>query len=335
MPSSDSISALLLRVEGKSFRAAVEQLELVDLPDEGELLVRVQYSSINYKDALAITNQGKIIRGEFPFVPGIDLAAVILESSDNRFKEGDLVIGTGGGLGETSWGGLSSVQRISSRWVVHLPGPLSSFDAMAIGTAGVTGMLSVMALENAGVRPEHGEILITGATGGVGSFAINILSRAGYDTVACTGKKDAVEYLKMLGANRIIDREEFGKSPMRALDSISWAGAVDTVGSVVLAKIISQTARHGSVAVCGMAGGSDLSTSVFPFILRGVNLLGIDSNTCPLPDREKVWARFAEEYSSEFLHRITTQIELEDTLNLAPEFVMGRIKGRYVVRLPE
>lgn len=329
----DTIKSLLIRKTESTFGVAVEKVDMGDLPTDGELLVRIQYSCINYKDALAITNQGNIIRGEYPFVPGIDLAGIVMESSDMRYQAGDSVVGTGGGLGEIHWGGLSSIQRISSEWIVTVPERLSAFDAMVIGTAGVTAMLSVVALEEAGIRPENGEILVTGATGGVGSLSIRLLANAGYTVVACTGKTDVHDYLTGLGAARVLDRSEFSGTRLRPMDKVKWAGAVDTVGSQTLARIISQIGRHGAIAVCGLAGGSDLHLSVFPFILRGIKLLGIDSNTCPVPVRQRVWARLAEELSSDFLRSITTEIGLDEVVGLADSFVKGKIKGRYVVRV--
>jgi acrylyl-CoA reductase (NADPH) len=235
------IKALLVRDSDLGIKSSVEEIVASDLPQDGELLVKVHHSSINYKDALAITNNGKIIRGPLPFVPGIDLVGTVVQSTDDRFPVGIKVIGTGGGLGETTWGGLSTLQRVPSKWFVRLPPELSPHDSMVIGTAGVTAMLSVMALERAGVRPDAGDILVTGATGGVGSFAVKLLSIAGYNAIACTGKKDAAPYLSSLGATRIVDRHQFNSGPQRPLDKATWAGAIDTLGTSTLARIISQT----------------------------------------------------------------------------------------------
>ncbi len=333
--SDQILRALLLRNERGGFSASVENLDFDDLPQAGDVLVQISFSCLNYKDALAVTDESPIVRGDYPFVPGIDLAGTVIESDDPLFHEGDIVISTGGGIGEKCWGGLSTAQRIPSKYLVKAPIGLSTRHAMIFGTAGVTAMLSVMDLENAGVKPEHGEVLVTGATGGVGSFSIMLLQKAGFDVVACTGKPEAAEYLKRLGATRILNRREYELEKLRPLDKSRWTAAVDTVGGTLLARVISQINTHGAVAVCGLAGGSELNTTVFPFILRGINLLGIDSNTCSVPIRENVWARMLEDISVPELEAMATEITLDDVVDISRQFLAGKITGRYYVSLDD
>jgi len=329
----ETFRALVADRNGDTFSTNIRSLNIADLPAGGELLVNVAFSSVNYKDALAISDSGPIIRGEFPFVPGIDLAGTVIESSDDRFHPGDRIIGTGGGLGETAWGGYSEYQRISSRWIVHLPRQMTFEEAMAIGTAGVTAMLSLLTIQEQGVETDSGEILVTGATGGVGSIAVKLLSEAGYRVVACTGKMEEEKYLRSLGATRIMNRREYDSGPIRPMARARWAGAVDNAGSTFLARILSETDRHGVVASCGLAAGSDLNTTVFPFILRGVRLIGIDSNTCPVALREKVWRRFAESENLAHFSDLSTVVTLEELQALSKQFMDGRIRGRYIVRV--
>jgi acrylyl-CoA reductase (NADPH) len=286
--------ALVLEKSDSGITSGVMAIRQEDLPD-GDVVVSVLFSSLNYKDALAVTGKGKIIRGEYPFIPGIDLVGHVEDSTSALFAPGDLVIGTGWGLGETRWGGYTQVQRIKGSSLVGLPEKLSPEKAMILGTAGLTAMLSVSALEKHGCSPDQREVVVTGASGGVGSIAVALLAQLGYRVAASTGSADAHAYLLRLGAARIIDRQVLGQGPSRPMDSARWAGAVDSVGGSTLATIISQLDTHASAASCGLAGGHELHTTVFPFILRGVNLLGIDSNTCPT---EHGWRPFFPTTSS-------------------------------------
>ena len=324
-------NALMLDRAEEGLSAAVRTLNRDDLP-EGEVLVAIAYSSVNYKDALAVTGKGKIIRGAFPFVPGIDLVGRVEASDAPAFQEGDPVILTGGGLGERTWGGYSQMQRVSPQWLVPLPDAMTPLRAMEMGTAGFTAMLSVMALEEHGVSPDSGEVVVTGASGGVGSIAVALLAGLGYTVIASSGSEDAYDYLRALGAARIIPRDELGQGPERPLASARWMGAVDTVGGETLAAVLSTLGRHGSVAVCGNAGGHHLSTTVFPFILRGVNLLGIDSNTTPLPRRRAAWERLVTDLPEQAAAMIRSDlISLNQIPATCERFFEGGVRGRIVV----
>ena len=260
---------------------------------EGAITVDVLYSGINYKDGLAVTGRGKVIRAPFPFIPGIDFSGRVVTSEAPGFAAGDLVVQTGGGCGETFWGGYTQRQCVQADSLVKVPAELSCEQCMIMGTAGVTAMLSVMALEKHGLAPEHGEVVVTGASGGVGSFAVALLSGLGYRVVASTGTGKAAAGLTALGAARIIDREVLGSGPRRPLESACYAGAIDTLGGATLAAVISRLERHGCVAACGNVTGADLHTTVYPFILRGASILGIDSNFPSPDDRRTVWRRLA------------------------------------------
>ena len=324
-------NALLLDTSGGQLTASVERLGDDRLP-EGDVLLDVLYSSLNYKDALAVTGEGKIIRGNYPFVPGIDLVARVKESSNAAFAEGDDVIGTGWGLGENRWGGYAQCQRVEADGLVPLPDGMTPRQAMVAGTAGFTAMLSVMALEAHGAAPGGGEVVVTGASGGVGSLAVAVLAALGYEAVASTGSADAQGYLDDLGAARLIPREELGVGPQRPMESARWAGAVDTVGGDTLAAVLATLNRHGSAAACGNAGGAELHTTVFPFILRGVSLLGIDSNTCPNERRRVAWRRLAERLTEDHYDRITDRvIGLADVPQASRDLLNGKIRGRVVV----
>lgn len=323
--------ALLLHREADAVRAEVAVLEEERLP-AGTVLVDVAYSSLNYKDGLAITGRGKVVRGEYPFVPGIDLAGRVVEDATGTFAPGDAVVLTGWGLGEAYWGGFAERARVRAEHLVRLPDGLSLEQAMVIGTAGFTAMLAVMALEDHGVAPEGGEVVVTGASGGAGSVAVALLGRLGYAVVASTGTEAAHDYLRSLGAARIIDRDELGRGPQRPLEAARWAGAIDSVGGPTLSAILAQLRTHGSVAAYGNAQSHELHTTVFPFILRGVNLLGIDSNTCPMPRREAAWQRLAGLLSDDLLgtlHRET--ITLERLPDFAERITRGETLGRIVV----
>lgn len=327
-------SALVLDTESGGARARVRQLEERDLPAAGpdEVRLEVFYSSLNYKDGLAVTGSGQVIRGEYPIVPGIDLVGRVLKSNHDAFTEGELAIGTGWQLGEVDWGGYTQRAKVAGRKLVLLPGGLSPAQAMTIGTAGFTAMLSVMALEEHQVQPDDGEVVVTGASGGAGSIAVALLDTLGYDVVASTGSEEAHEYLRGLGADRIVDRREFGDGPTRPMESGAWAGAIDAVGGDTLATLIAQLQRHGSVASFGNAGGHDLHTTVLPFILRGVNLLGIDSNTCPNDRRRTAWRRLADLLGENHYERIRARtISLDDIPDASRGLLAGQVQGRIVV----
>lgn len=323
--------ALVLKQE-PAFSASVDTLHLSDLKNEGDVVVRVTWSGINYKDALAVTNSGKIIRGAFPFVPGIDLAGEVESSSNPLFKKGDEVLSTGWGLGENIWGGYSQFQRLNASSLIKIPAGLTQKQAMIAGTAGLTAMLAAMEIEK-GPNQNGGKYLVTGATGGVGSFSVMALSRAGYLVTAVTGKKEAHDYLQALGATEILDRSVLSNGAKHALDKALWSGCIDSVGSTTLESVLSNTERHGTVAACGLAGGADLNTSVFPFILRGVRLIGIDSNTCPNPVRSEAWKRIAELAQHVDFNALAEEITLDEVADAAQQLMEGRVTGRYVVRV--
>lgn len=314
---------------GDPYTAQIRQARLDELPP-GEVLVRVAYSSLNYKDGLAITGAGKVIRN-FPMVPGIDLAGTVLESASPEYKPGDPVILTGWGVGERHWGGLSELARVRAEWLVPLPEGLTLQQAMGIGTAGFTAMLAVMALEAHSIDPAR-EVLVTGAAGGVGSLAVALLAQRGYRVVASTGRLSEEAYLKSLGASEILDRAVLS-APGKPLESERFGGAVDTVGGAVLAGVLPRMAYGGSVAACGNAGGAKLETTVFPFILRGVNLLGIDSVMCPKEKRLLAWQRLARELPKPLLEATLQTVSLEEVPVLAQAILQGRVRGRVVVKL--
>ena len=326
-PSERNNPFKALVLDGKE--AAFRQLTSADLGD-GDVLVRVEYSSLNYKDGLAITGKGKVVR-KFPMVPGIDLAGEVVESGSAEFSPGQKVVAVGQGLGETRWGGYSQFQRVSSSALNLIPAGLDPCRAMAIGTAGFTAMLSVLALEHAGIKPADREVIVTGAAGGVGSVAIILLHQLGYKVAASTGRPETHEYLKELGANTIVDRETLAQKGA-PLASERWAGGIDSVGGQTLANVIGSTVSFGAVAACGLAGGSDLPLTVFPFILRNVSLLGISSPLTPKGLREQAWNRLAHDVPLAVLDKIT-QIEPMDRLfELAPEILAGKVRGRIAIR---
>lgn len=297
---------------------------------EGDVLVQVDYSTLNYKDSLAMTNRSPIIRS-FPMIPGIDLAGTVLDSSNAGFRAGERVVLNGYGLSQTHHGGLAQRARVPGQWLVKLPDSISSKDAMAIGTAGYTAMLCVLALEHGGVKPEHGDILVTGANGGVGSIAVAILSKLGYRVVASTGRPEHAQYLKDLGAAELIDRATLAAPRTRGLDAERWAGVVDVAGSHTLANALAQTRYRGVVAAAGLAQGDDLTTSVLPFILRNVTLAGIDSVQAPHNVREEAWKRLATDLNLGKLASTVEVIGLKDVLDIFPAFLEGKVRGRLVV----
>ena len=325
-----TFKALVLTQEDGRTVGTIRNLRDTDLPD-GDVLLAVEYSSLNYKDGLAITGKGKIVR-QWPLVPGIDLAGRVLESASPDYSAGDNVVLTGWGVGEKYWGGYSQHQRVQSKWLVPLPAGLDSRRAMAIGTAGFTAMLCVMTLEEAGVTPNKGPVLVTGATGGVGSISVAILHKLGYQVTAVSGKPDAEGFLRDLGATEILTRDEMSQPP-RPLEGQRWAGAVDTVGSTMLARVIAETDYNGCVAACGLAGGFDLPTTVMPFILRNVSLRGVDSVSCPVERRKQAWQRLVSDLPTRALGEIGQVASLEQLPELAEKITTGAIRGRVIVDL--
>lgn len=323
--------ALVLNQEEKRTISAIEQIDEAQLP-EGEVVVAVDYSSLNYKDGLAITGKGKIIRN-FPMVPGIDMAGKVISSEDGRYKEGDEVVLTGWGVGENHWGGMAEKAKLKADWLVPLPKGLDAKKAMMVGTAGFTAMLCVQAIIDSGVKPEDGEILVTGASGGVGSVSVTLLSQLGYKVAAVTGRSEVNgPLLEKLGASRIIERGEF-EEPARPLEKQIWAGAVDTVGSKVLAKVLAQMDYNSTVAACGLAGGFDLPTTVMPFILRNVRLQGVDSVSCPVEKRIAAWEKLSELLPESYFEQACTEIALEEAPKYAEDITNGQVTGRVVIKL--
>jgi acrylyl-CoA reductase (NADPH) len=325
--------ALLLEKDEAGFRAGVTTLDEARLPpvNEGAVLVQPEYSTINYKDALALTNRSPVVR-LWPMVPGIDGAGTVLESRHADWKAGDRFVVNGWGVGETHWGCLAERARLKGDWLVKLPGAFTPRQAMAIGTAGYTAMLCVQALERHGVAAGAGDVLVTGATGGVGSIAIALLARRGHKVVAATGKAGETGYLTSLGAASVIDRAELG-APGKPLQKERWAAVVDAVGSQTLANALAQTRYGGVVAACGLAQGMDLPASVAPFILRGVTLAGIDSVLAPRGRREAAWSALAAELDPKLLESMVTEIGLDGAIDAARQMMEGRTRGRVVVRL--
>jgi acrylyl-CoA reductase (NADPH) len=325
----DRFRALVLDQEDGATRAVLKDVPRDALPD-GDVTVAVTYSSLNYKDGLAVTGQGRIVRS-YPMVPGIDLAGTVVASESPDYKPGDEVVLTGWGIGERHWGGYAELARVKSAWLVPLPRGLTARQAMALGTAGFTAMLCVMALEDHGVGPSGRPVIVTGAAGGVGSVAVALLAQRGYTVAASTGRSELHDYLKGLGASEIVERATLAAPSTRPLESERWGGGVDTVGSTTLAAVLRTTAYGGSVAACGLAGGNDLPTTVLPFILRAVNLLGIDSALCPLDRRRTAWERLARDVPSDTLDRITQVAPLADVPRLAGEILQGRVRGRVII----
>ena len=321
--------ALLLReIENKQNSCSIENLSIDDLPKE-EILIEIEYSTLNYKDSLAVTNKLPIVRN-YPMIPGIDLAGIVRNSSNKNFVVGDKVLLNGNGIGEISWGGMSQMACVKGNYLIKIPSKLSSMQAMTIGTAGYTAMLAVLALENHKITPDKGEILVTGATGGVGSISVMLLEKLGYQVCAATGKLDNGEYLKSLGAKRIIDRNDLSKE-CKPLEKEIWAGVIDTVGSKILANACASVKYGGALVLCGLAQGFDFPTTVMPFILRGINLYGIDSVYCPLELRQQAWERLAKDIDLEKLESISSLISLNEVLDNAKNMLAGGTKGRIVI----
>src|SRR5690349_9955449 len=317
------------KTEGGS-KAALADFDEKNLMD-GDVTVRVEYSTINYKDGLAITGKAPVVR-RWPMIAGVDLAGTVESSSNPQWKAGDKVILNGFGLGETHLGAYAEKARVKGDWLVRLPDGISARDAMAIGTAGYTAMLSVLALEKHGLTPKSGPVVVTGAAGGVGSVAIAVLSKLGYHVIASTGRMSETDYLKSLGAAEVIDRNELS-GPAKPLAKERWAGGVDSVGSTTLANLLSMTKYGGAIAACGLAAGMDLPSSVAPFILRGVCLLGIDSVMCPIEQRKVAWSRLAKDLDRTKLAEITHEIGLADVAGEGAKILAGQVRGRIVVKI--
>lgn len=323
-------NGILIEKDEQGYRATVSQIDDSVLPD-GDVDIAVSHSTINYKDALAITGKAPVVR-QFPMVPGIDLVGTVTHSRSSRFAVGDQVLLNGFGVGETHYGGLAQQARLKSEWLIPLPTAFTPEQAMSIGTAGYTAMLCVLALEKHGVTPQHGEILVTGANGGVGSFAIALLAKLGYTVVASTGRVDEADYLKQLGASEIIDRNTLSE-PGKPLARERWAGVIDSVGSHTLANACASTQYGGVVAACGLAQGMDLPATVAPFILRGVTLAGIDSVMRPIEDRVVAWDRLASLVEPSWFDAISAPIDLSEVVETAQNLIAGKVRGRVVVAL--
>ena len=325
-----SFNALMVRKddEGKT-SAAVETLTLDDLP-EGDVVVAVEYSTVNYKDGLCVGPGGGLVRN-YPHVPGIDMAGVVESSDHAGFAPGDRVVLNGFRVGEVHWGGYAQKARVKGDWLVKLPDAITTRQAMAVGTAGYTSMLSVIALEAHGLKPGNGPVLVTGAAGGVGSVATAILGHLGYDVAAVTGRPETAEYLTSLGATQIVPRDEINETTKRPLEAETWSGCIDAVGGAMLARVLGQMKYGASVAAVGLAGGAALPATVIPFLLRGVNILGIDSVMRPIADREEAWGRIATDLPMDKLEAMIQPATLADLPGLGADILKGQVKGRVVV----
>ncbi len=325
-----TFKAILIEKAEQGPRAAVRELDEAQLPD-GDVLVRVEASTLNYKDALAITGTSPVVRS-FPMVAGIDFAGSVEHSEHPRWRHGDRVILNGWGLGETRWGGLSQLARVKGDWLVGLPEGFNAAQAMAIGTAGYTAMLCVLALERHGLKPGDGDVLVTGANGGVGTVAIALLGRLGYRVVASTGRLQEAEFLRSLGAADVMDRAELA-APSRPLGKERWAGAIDVAGGHTLANVCAGLRYGGAVAACGLAQGMEFPATVAPFILRGVTLYGIDSVMAPLARREEAWRRLRQDLDTDKLASLSSTVDIEQAMTLAPQLLAGQVRGRLIVDL--
>ena len=324
--------ALVMTQDSESGKASadIQDLTLADLP-ESEVTVAVEYSTVNYKDGLCLSPKGGGLVRNYPHVPGIDFAGTVEASSDDRYKTGDKVVLTGWRVGEAHWGGYSQKARVKADWLVPLPDGITARQAMAVGTAGFTAMLAVMALEDHGLKPGNGPVLVTGAAGGVGSVATAILAHLGYEVAAVTGRPETADYLKSLGATEIVPRADLNETVKRPLESETWAGCVDAVGGDMLARVLGQMKYGASVAAVGLAGGAALPATVIPFLLRGVNLLGIDSVMQPFENRQRAWQRIATDLPMEKLDAMVHPATLADLPQLGADILAGQVKGRVVV----
>jgi acrylyl-CoA reductase (NADPH) len=326
-----SFRALVLHEEGGKIAPRIESVDESRLP-AGEVTVAVEYSTLNYKDGMILEGQGRLVR-QYPHVPGVDFAGTVERSDSPEFRPGDPVVLTGWRVGEVQWGGYAERARVKADYLVRRPEGLSAQQSMAIGTAGFTAMLAVIALEHHGLAPHSGEVLVTGAAGGVGSIAVALLATLGYRVVAATGRPELREYLTGLGAAELLERAALAEKPTRPLDRERWAGAVDAVGGNTLATVLTQLKYRASVAACGLVGGSDLPASVIPFLLRGVNLLGIDSVMCPKAERIAAWSRLARDLPLDRLERISQLVPLAEVPQLAPRILKGEVRGRIIVKI--
>ena len=325
------IRALMVhQKEDGSVDGGVEMIDPSSLPQDGEVLVEVDWSNLNFKDGLCMTGGGKLVR-EYPHIPGVDMAGTVLESADERYAAGDKVLLTGWRYGEIWWGGYAQQTRVKADWLVPLPEGITTRQAMAIGTAGFSALLAVMALEEQGLKPGGGDVLVTGATGGVGSMAVAILAHRGYSVAAVTGKPENEDYLKGLGASRIIPREELDEPTTRPMESATWAGCVDSVGGVMLSRIIGQMAYGATIAAIGNAGGIAINTNVLPFILRGVKLVGIDSVMQPYEKRVECWNKVAAYIPLAALEAMVEEAKLEDMITHGKAILKGQMRGRVIV----
>ena len=321
-------NSILIDKDDSGYHCNLTEVDEAQLP-EGDVTIKVEFSTLNYKDGLAITGKSPVVR-RFPMVPGIDFVGTVEQSTHDDYQQGDKVVLNGWGVGEVHWGGLAQKARVNGDWLVPLPATFSARQAMSIGTAGYTAMLCVMALEEQGVTPDKGDIIVTGATGGVGSVAISILSKLGYNILAVTGRSEETDYVKGLGASEIIPRAELSE-PGRALGKERWAGAVDVVGSHMLANVCANTQYGGTVTACGLAGGMEFPASVAPFILRGVKLIGIDSVMCPREKRLQAWQRLGADLDPSKLEMIAHEIGLSDAIATAHQLMDGKVRGRIIV----
>ncbi len=326
----ESFRALMLTEADGKVSAAITEVPMSDLPD-GDVTVAVEYSDLNYKDGMVVNGIGRLVR-TYPHIPGIDFAGTVEESRHPDFKPGDKVVLTGWRVGEIWWGGYAQKARVKGDWLIHLPDGFETKQAMAVGTAGLTAALALIALEREGLTPEtDGEVLVTGAAGGVGSVAVALAAASGYRVAASTGRAETHEYLTSLGAAEIVDRNDLSEGPVKPLDRERWAGAIDAVGSTTLAKVLSQMKYRSAVSACGLAGGSDLPATVLPFLLRGVRLIGIDSVMCPIPERREAWAQLAKDLPKDRLDAATSVAPLSDLPDLAGRILKGQVQGRVVI----
>jgi acrylyl-CoA reductase (NADPH) len=326
---SDTFKALLLEEEDGNVQSSIKTLQRDDLP-ANDVLVSVAYSTLNYKDGLALNGKARVVRS-YPMVPGVDFVGTVVESQSPNFQAGDNIILNGWGVGERYWGGYAQMARVKSDWLIKLPEGLSPQRAMAIGTAGYTAMLCILELEKHGLKPGGRPVAVSGATGGVGSVAVAVLAKLGYDVLAISGKTEAHAYLRELGAKDILGRDALFEESKRPLEKERWDGAVDTVGGDVLGALLRSMAYHGSVAACGNAGGIEFTTSVLPFILRGANLLGIDSVACPLELRREAWGRLVNDLPMNMLDKMTKVVSLEELPEVSKQILKGQVQGRIVV----
>ena len=328
---SNMIRALMVhQKEDGSTDGSVETIDSASLPQDGEVLVEIDYSNLNFKDGLCMTGGGRLVR-DYPHIPGVDMAGTVLESADSRYAPGDSVLLTGWRYGEIWWGGYAQQTRVKADWLVPLPDGLSTRQAMAIGTAGFSALLAVKAIEDHGIGPESGEVLVTGATGGVGSMAVAMLNHRGYSVAAVTGNPENEDYLKSIGASRIIPREELSEPTTRPMESATWAGCVENVGGATLSRVIGQMAYGGTIAAIGNASGIEVNTNVLPFILRGVNLLGIDSVMQPFERRVECWNEVASYMPLDALDDMVIEARLEDMMAHGRAILKGQIRGRIIV----